>query len=168
MKIYMITKEQFENTEYRPLDIEIEEIETEEDWTYKDVCENQTVECELVVDAKDIYVYKTETGYVVELKEAPVREARKEVGLTQQRLSDISGIPKRTIENWEGGQRSCPDWTERLVINEIERIGKMMNDKKYIVVDTNMNHGGMDEWHDIYNDIDSANAAADEAWNKLI
>jgi|GEM_PF-315863 len=167
MKIYMITKEQFENTEYRPLDVEVEEIETEEDWTYKDVCENQTVECELVVDARDLYVYRTETGYVVELKETPIREARTESGLTQQRLSDISGIPKRTIENWEGGQRSCPDWTERLVVNEIRRIGKMMNEVRYIVVDTNMEHGGMDEWHDAYADIESANAAAAEAWDRL-
>lgn len=36
-----------------------------------------------------------------------IKEARKAAGLTQQALSDWLGIPKRTIENWEGGQRSC-------------------------------------------------------------
>ncbi len=29
-----------------------------------------------------------------------VKEARESVGLSQQKLSDWLGIPKRTIENW--------------------------------------------------------------------
>ncbi len=48
-----------------------------------------------------------------------IREARKSVGLTQQALSNWLGIPKRTIESWEGGQRACPDWCERLLIEKI-------------------------------------------------
>ncbi len=48
-----------------------------------------------------------------------IREARKAAGLTQQGLSDWLGIPKRTIENWEGGQRNCPDWCEAILIKII-------------------------------------------------
>lgn len=48
-----------------------------------------------------------------------IREARKQVGLTQAALSKWLGIPKRTIESWEGGQRACPDWCERLVVEKI-------------------------------------------------
>ena len=40
LRIYQITKQQAENTEYRPLDVEIEEIETEDGWNYADVIEN--------------------------------------------------------------------------------------------------------------------------------
>lgn len=41
LKIYGITKEQYENTEYRPLDVEIDDtIETEDEWNYGDVIEN--------------------------------------------------------------------------------------------------------------------------------
>ena len=48
-----------------------------------------------------------------------IREARKQVGLTQQALSDWLGIPKRTIENWEGGKAACPPWCEKLVVEKI-------------------------------------------------
>lgn len=53
-----------------------------------------------------------------------IKAARKDAGLTQQQMSDIMGIPKRTIEDWERGARKCPDWTERLVVAELERIAK--------------------------------------------
>lgn len=48
-----------------------------------------------------------------------IKEARKSAGLTQQALSDLLGIPKRTIENWEGGKRNCPEWCERLIVEKI-------------------------------------------------
>ena len=39
-----------------------------------------------------------------------IRDLRKRYGLTQQQLSDLTGIPKRTIENWEGGVSSPTDY----------------------------------------------------------
>ncbi len=39
-----------------------------------------------------------------------IRELRTLSGMTQQAFADYFGIPKRSIENWEGGQRSCPDY----------------------------------------------------------
>ena len=48
-----------------------------------------------------------------------IKEARINAGLTQQGLSDWLGIPKRTIENWESGQRRCPEWCERLVVEKV-------------------------------------------------
>ncbi len=50
-----------------------------------------------------------------------LRSARKAAGLTQQALSDTTGIPKRTIEDWERGISSPPEWCQRLVLAEIER-----------------------------------------------
>lgn len=51
-----------------------------------------------------------------------IKEARLNVGLTQQSMSDLLGIPKRTIENWETGSRKCPEWTEKLIIDKLEQI----------------------------------------------
>ena len=51
-----------------------------------------------------------------------IREARLEAGLTQQAMSDLMEIPKRTIENWEGGKRECPAWAEKLIVAELIRI----------------------------------------------
>lgn len=45
-----------------------------------------------------------------------IKSERIRHGLTQHQLSDITGIPFRTIQNWEGGQRKCPEYVERLVI----------------------------------------------------
>ena len=44
-----------------------------------------------------------------------VREIRGQSGISQQKFSDATGIPKRTIENWESGVSRCPDYTLRLL-----------------------------------------------------
>lgn len=36
-------------------------------------------------------------------------------GMTQQEFANYFEIPKRTIENWEGGQRKCPEYLEKLI-----------------------------------------------------
>lgn len=43
---------------------------------------------------------------------------RKASGLTQAAFAEKYGIPKRTIENWEGGQRDAPTY----VIDLLERV----------------------------------------------
>lgn len=53
-----------------------------------------------------------------------LKEARIAAGLTQQAMSDMMEIPKRTIENWETGLRKCPPYVERLVIAELMRIAE--------------------------------------------
>lgn len=53
-----------------------------------------------------------------------IKEARINAGLTQQQMSDLMEIPKRTIQDWEAGKRKCPPYVERLVINELLRIAE--------------------------------------------
>lgn len=53
-----------------------------------------------------------------------IKDARKKVGWTQKQLSERLGIPHRTIQSWEGNQRSCPPYVERLVVEEILRHGE--------------------------------------------
>lgn len=47
-----------------------------------------------------------------------VREIRSFTGLTQAAFCMRFCIPKRTLENWEGGKRSCPDYV-RLMLAEL-------------------------------------------------
>lgn len=51
-----------------------------------------------------------------------IKEARSRLGLTQQQLAELTGIPFRSIQNWEGGQRSCPEYVERLLLEKLERM----------------------------------------------
>lgn len=50
-----------------------------------------------------------------------IKEARLKAGLSQQKLSDWLGIPKRTIENWDAGISDPPNWAENLIVEKIER-----------------------------------------------
>lgn len=52
------------------------------------------------------------------------REARQNAGLSQAALAEVTGIPKRTIEQWEGGHREPTEWTQRLVLKELRSMGK--------------------------------------------
>lgn len=49
-----------------------------------------------------------------------LKEARKAAGMTQQGMADRMLIPKRTIQDWEGGQRTPPPYVQRFVLNELE------------------------------------------------
>lgn len=48
-----------------------------------------------------------------------IKEARQQVNLTQKALSEWLNIPKRTIENWEGGKSEPKDWIKDLLIEKI-------------------------------------------------
>ena len=51
-----------------------------------------------------------------------IKDERLKLGLTQQQLADLTGIPFRTIQNWEGGQRKCPEYVEKLLLFYLENI----------------------------------------------
>ena len=53
-----------------------------------------------------------------------LKVARAAAGLTQQGMADLMLIPKRSIENWEAGQRTPPPYVQRFVLNELESLKK--------------------------------------------
>lgn len=55
------------------------------------------------------------------MKYLGIRDARIQHGLTQQQLADLTGIPKRTIENWDSGQRKCPEYVEKMVLDLLDQ-----------------------------------------------
>ena len=54
----------------------------------------------------------------------PIKEARIKYNLTQHQLSELTGIPHRTIQNWEGGQRKCPEYVVKLLLFYLENAKK--------------------------------------------
>lgn len=49
-----------------------------------------------------------------------LKQARAAAGMSQQGMADRMLIPKRTIENWEAGDRTPPPYVQRFVLNELE------------------------------------------------
>lgn len=44
-----------------------------------------------------------------------IKEMRKNFGFTQKQFSEITGIPKRTIEDWETEKRHPPEWLPKMI-----------------------------------------------------
>jgi DNA-binding transcriptional regulator YiaG len=51
-----------------------------------------------------------------------VKRERARLKMSQQALSDTTDIPKRTIEDWEGGRRTPPAWVQRLVLEKLAQM----------------------------------------------
>lgn len=53
-----------------------------------------------------------------------IKEARIKAGLTQNEMSKLLGIPRRTIEDWESGRRSPTEWIKNLLVEKLDNIAK--------------------------------------------
>lgn len=53
-----------------------------------------------------------------------LKAARKAAGMTQHEMADRTLIPFRTVQQWEGGQRTPPPYVQRFVLNELESMRK--------------------------------------------
>ena len=51
------------------------------------------------------------------------KELRTASGMTQKQFSEYFNIPKRTIENWEGEKRSCPEYLLELMEYKLKNEG---------------------------------------------
>ncbi|MBP3854044.1 MAG: helix-turn-helix transcriptional regulator [Ruminiclostridium sp.] len=49
-----------------------------------------------------------------------IKELRLHYGITQVQLSEITGIPKRTISNWETGERTPAPYITSLISAKLE------------------------------------------------
>lgn len=52
-----------------------------------------------------------------------IKELRQASGMTQKAFAEYFGIPKRSIENWDGGQRECPPYLVELMRYKLEKEG---------------------------------------------
>lgn len=69
-------------------------------------------------DAEDVDIPADrveDIGGIWDVAHLSVRSIREMSGLTQAAFAQRFCIPKRTLENWEGGQRGCPDYVRLLL-----------------------------------------------------
>ena len=48
-----------------------------------------------------------------------IRELRESVGLSRKEFSVHNGIPVRTLEDWEAGRRTPPEYIPRLIAYQL-------------------------------------------------
>ena len=49
-----------------------------------------------------------------------IRELRESIGLTRKEFSEHTGIPVRTLEDWEAGRRTPPEYIPRLISYQLK------------------------------------------------
>lgn len=79
-----------------------------------------------------------------------IRDTRIKYGLTQQQVSDLTGIPKRTIQNWEAGVRSCPEYVTKMVTDILnQKFGtpdhQMFLEELLEMLQSDLKHAGSEE-----------------------
>lgn len=60
-----------------------------------------------------------------------IKSLRTATGLTQKAFAELIGIPQRTIENWEGGKNTPPEYVINLIQHYLENenlISKALTD----------------------------------------
>lgn len=72
----------------------------------------------------------------VEIPINPIRHARINRNLTQKEMSELLGIPQRTIEDWETRRRKCPEYVEKLVLEKLHRVGESDREQAYWIYHT--------------------------------
>lgn len=70
------------------------------------------------------------------MRDIPMKEIRKEVGLTQKQFSELFNppIPIDTIKNWDCGRKKPPEWVKGMIIEKLNAIqgkGKNMKTLSY-------------------------------------
>jgi len=51
-----------------------------------------------------------------------LKTVRENIGLTQEQVSELTGVPVKTLRNWEQEIRKPSDWTMDLVVDRLLRI----------------------------------------------
>ena len=54
-----------------------------------------------------------------------IKELRTKSGMTQKAFAEYFGIPKRTLEEWEGDRRKCADYLLNLMQYKLEKENKI-------------------------------------------
>ena len=49
-----------------------------------------------------------------------IKELRESTGMSRKEFSEHTGIPVRTLEDWEAGRRTPPDYIPRLITYQLE------------------------------------------------
>lgn len=56
-----------------------------------------------------------------------IKELRESVNMTRKEFSEHTGIPVRTLEDWEAGRRTPPEYIPRLISYQLKYEELLMN-----------------------------------------
>ena len=59
-----------------------------------------------------------------------IKELRESTGMSRKEFSEHTGIPVRTLEDWEAGRRTPPEYIPRLLAYQIKFEGIFVAKKK--------------------------------------
>ena len=65
-----------------------------------------------------------------------IKELRENTGMSRKEFSEHTGIPVRTLEDWEAGRRTPPEYIPRLIAYQLE-YEKLMLKSKHLEDDGN-------------------------------
>ena len=65
-----------------------------------------------------------------------IKELRESTGMKRKEFSEHTGIPVRTLEDWEAGRRTPPEYIPRLIAYQLE-YEKLMLKSKHLEDDGN-------------------------------
>lgn len=59
-----------------------------------------------------------------------IKDLRTRSKMTQKQFAEFFGIPQRSIENWEGGQRKCPQYLLDLMEYKLKKENIIKDEKQ--------------------------------------
>ncbi len=92
---------------------------------YSEICTNQKTKMPFLWDENGKNYFE-----VADLIFSTVKDLRRAVNFTQKEFSEYFGIPKRTVECWERGQSSPPDYLVKLMEYKLRREGILAGEVK--------------------------------------
>ena len=50
----------------------------------------------------------------------PIKMAREKAAMSIKEMADVLGAPYRTVQDWNSGKRTPPEWLQKLIVEKIE------------------------------------------------
>lgn len=96
-----------------------------------------------------------------------VKELRSDLGMSIVRFAEFTGIPYRTIQNWENGSRECSDYVLAMLNEQIRPYVESfdLTYKRYTWIASEESRG--DEQIAMFLTKESALTYAESVWNHL-
>lgn len=54
-----------------------------------------------------------------------VKKLREQSGMSRNQFAEFFGVPYRTLQNWELGERQCPEYVISLMKYKLEKEGRI-------------------------------------------
>ena len=99
-----------------------------------------------------------------EVPEPTVKQMRESMEMTQVRFSEFTGIPYRTLQNWESGSSKCPEYVLDM-LNELIR--PYLDDTQTGYTWFSQEEAGADIYENIFLTKEAALADARSIWDHL-